>query len=423
MLEAEAIEYIHRFGWEKHTPGLERMRELLAALGHPEQGLKFVHAAGTNGKGSMCAMLSSILRAAGFRVGMNTSPHLVRFEERIQVDGKMIPGPALAELVEKIRPAADAMAEHPTEFELITAIAFLWFQAQKCDIVVLETGLGGALDASNVIDTPEVAVLTAMGMDHASILGNTLTEVAKAKAGIIKPGGQVVSFGGAPEADTVFRQVCREQKAVLTEVKFERITNVDTSLQGTKFDCAPYGTLELPLLGTYQVRNALTAITAAESLRREGWQISDEAVRRGLASARWPGRLELLRKKDPVVLLDGAHNPHGMRSTVDSLRRLLPEKKAVLVLGMMADKDVDTMLTLVEPIAASICTVRPESSRAMAAEELARRVRERGIPAQAFESADRALRAAAAEAGPGGAVCILGSLYLAGEVLETLETM
>lgn len=423
MNSTETIDYIHSFGWEKHTPGLTRIRLLLERLGNPERELRFVHVAGTNGKGSTCTMLASVLRRAGYRVGLNTSPHLVRFEERIQVDGELIPGEALARLVECIRPVADSMEEHPTEFELITALAMLYFRERKCDIVVLETGLGGALDASNVIDAPEVAVLTAMGMDHCGLLGNTMREVAEAKAGIIKPHGAVVSFGGCLEADEVFRRTCRERGATLREVDFRRIQDPSESLAGTTFHCEPYGELRLPLLGDYQAKNALLAVTAAEVLRERGWAISPEHIREGLASVSWPGRLELLRPRNPAVLLDGAHNPHGMMATVESLMGLLPGKKVDLVLGMMADKDVDEMLNLLTPVAGQVFTVTPDSPRAMAAEELARRVAERGIPAHSCETAAQALEQAVRCAREGGTVCVLGSLYLAGEVLETLENI
>ena len=423
MNPTEAIAYIHTFGWEQHAPGLTRIRRLLELLGNPERSLRFVHAAGTNGKGSTCAMLASMLQKAGYQVGLNTSPHLVRFEERIRINGEMIPGETLAALVERIRPLADAMEEHPTEFELITVLALLYFKEEACDIVVLETGLGGELDASNVIDTPEVAILTAMGLDHSALLGNTLSEVASAKAGIIKPHGQVVSFGGCPEADAVFRRTCAKQGASLYQADFSRIGHPVETLSGTRFTCAPYGELTLPLLGDYQTKNAMLAITAAEVLREHGWKLTNEAIREGIAAARWPGRLELLRPAHPAVLLDGAHNPHGMRATVDSLKKLLPDRKAVLVLGIMADKAVDEMLDLLVPLTSEVFTVTPDSPRAMKSSELADRILSRGIPARPCLSPADALRRAVSRAGSEGVVCVLGSLYLAGEILETLETL
>ena len=328
MTGEEAIAYIHSYQWEKHEPGLRRIRELLHALGDPQKDLKFVHVAGTNGKGSTCTMLAAVLHVAGYRVGLNTSPYIVTFHERIQVDGRMIPDQALSELTERVRPAAEAMEEHPSEFELITAIAMLYFKEQHCDIVVLEVGLGGALDASNVIDCPEVAVLTAMGLDHVALLGPSLTEVAGAKAGIIKAGGTVVSYGGCPEADAVFRSVCAERGAALKEVDFSRLGSSELSLNGAAFDFAPYKGLRIPLLGAYQVRNAAVAITALAVLRETGWAVPADAIRQGLAAVSWPGRFEVLRR-EPVFLLDGAHNAHGMRAAVESLKALFPDQKLV----------------------------------------------------------------------------------------------
>ena len=218
-----ALEYIHAVQWAGHKPGLSRTRTLLAALGDPHKKLRFVHVAGTNGKGSTAAMLASCLQAAGYRVGLYTSPFINRFNERIQVNGEQIPDDALVRLVERVRPAADAMADVPTEFEIITALGMLWFAEEKCDIVVLEVGLGGTLDSTNVIDPPECAVITALGMDHVKELGPTIADIAAAKAGIIKPGSPVVSYGGVPEADAVIARVAREQNAPLTVVDLSRL--------------------------------------------------------------------------------------------------------------------------------------------------------------------------------------------------------
>ena len=219
----QAMEYIHAVQWAGHKPGLSRTRTLLAALGDPQQQLKFVHVAGTNGKGSTAAMLASCLQAAGYRVGLFTSPFINRFNERIQVDGQQIPDEELVQLVERVQPAADAMTDVPTEFEIITALGMLYFARKQCDIVVLEVGLGGTLDSTNVIENPECAVITALGMDHVRELGPTLADIAAAKAGIIKPGCPVVSYGGVPEADAVIRRVAAEQNAPLTEVDFHNL--------------------------------------------------------------------------------------------------------------------------------------------------------------------------------------------------------
>ena len=423
MTGQEAVAYIDTFQWQAHAPGLERIRTLLHALGDPQKELKFVHVAGTNGKGSVCAYLASVLRCAGYRVGLCTSPFLEDFRERIQVDGKLIPPEVLGELTELARPAAEAMEDHPTEFELITAVAMLYFRRCRCDIVVLEVGLGGALDASNVIDVPEAAVITAMGMDHAAILGPTLGDIAAAKAGIIKPGGAVVSFGGCPEADAVIRERCREQGAQLTEVDFSRLRVVGTGLDGTDLEFAPYGALHVPLVGLYQAKNAAVAVTTVEVLEKRGWEISRRALEQGLTSVCWPGRLEVVRRAGPVILRDGAHNAHGMAATVESLRALFPGKKLTILMGVMADKDVEDMLKLLAPIAGQVFTVRPESPRAMPAEELAALVNRYGVPAVPCAGVAAGLQAAAEAAGADGAVCALGSLYLVGEVRRAADLL
>ena len=415
MTGQEAIDYIHSFNWEKHEPGLHRIRELLHLLGDPQNQLKFVHVAGTNGKGSTCACMASILRSAGYRVGLNTSPYLVTFHERIQVDGVMISNHELSTLVEQVRPVAESMSEHPTEFELITAIALLHFVQKNCDIVVLEVGLGGGLDASNVIPVPEVAVLTAMGIDHAAILGNTLPEIASAKAGIIKPGGTVVSYGTCPEADAVFRRVCAAQSAHFTEVDFSRLNTKKLSLQGASFDFAPYAGLHLPLAGLYQLKNAATAITAMEALQKNGWSIPESAIRAGLASVQWPGRFEVLRHA-PIFLLDGAHNAHGLSAAAESLTTLFPNQKLVFLLGVLADKDVDQMLELLSPLAKQVFVVQPDSSRALESTTLHQMLLARGIPSQVCESVETGVSAATEFAGADGVVCALGSLYFSGDV-------
>ncbi len=422
MTGQEAIAYIHAHQWQRHAPGLTRMRALLRALGDPQRGQKFVHVAGTNGKGSTCACIAAVLQEAGYRVGLNTSPYLVEFHERIRVNGEMISDRALGRLMERIRSAAETLAEHPTEFELITAAALLYFRQMCCDISVLEVGLGGALDASNVIDVPEAAVLTAMGMDHVALLGPTQADVAAAKAGIIKCGGAVVSYGGCPEADAVFRRVCRERGAALTEVDFSRLRLHSLGLEGAVFDFAPYGDLRLPLAGAYQVKNAAVAVTALELLRQKGWAADGDSIRRGLARVRWPGRFEVLRRS-PVFLLDGAHNVHGMAAAAESLRTLFPGRRAVFLLGLLADKDVSGMLDLLRPLAERVFTLRPDSPRAMEAEALAALLAERGVSARACGTVEEGISDAVQAAGQGGIVCSLGSLYLSGAVRRAVERL
>ena len=289
--------------------------------------------------------------------------------------------------------------------------------------MVLEVGPCGALDASNVIETPEVAVITAMGLDHMAQLGPTLTDIAEAKAGIIKPSGAVVSYGGCPEADAVIRRTCAENGAELTEVDFSRLQERSLDLDGAVFDCAPYEGLHLPLAGVYQLKNAAVAITVAEVLRRRGWSISDDAIRWGLAAVRWLGRFEVLRRAGPLILLDGAHNAQGMAAAAESLRRLLPGRKAVLLLGVLADKDVEPMLDAIAPLAEAEVTVTTPSPRAMGAEELRQHLLPRGIPACACVSVEEGVRTAVLAAGADGAICALGSLYTSAAVRSAVAKL
>ena len=417
----EALAYIHAVHWQGHKPGLDRTRALLAALGDPHKGLRFVHVAGTNGKGSTAAMLDSCLRCAGYRVGLFTSPYINRFNERIQVDGVPIPDGDLVRLVEQVRPAASAMADVPTEFELITALGMLYFVQERCDIVVLEVGLGGALDSTNVIDPPACAVITALGMDHVKELGPTLADIAAAKAGIIKPGSPVVSYGGAPEADRVIADAAAACGAPLTVADFARLTLRGAGLEGQTFDYDGLTGLTLPLLARYQPRNAVVAIEALRALRARGWQIPDSAIRQGLAQVRWPGRFELLRR-DPPFLLDGSHNAHGMRATADSLRALFPGEKFVFLVSIMADKDADEMLRLLLPLAKGFVTVTAPSPRAIPASELAARIEALGGRAEPAGGIPAAV-ARVWELAAGGPAAALGTLYFSGEVREAVADL
>lgn len=416
-----AMEYIHAVQWVGHKPGLTRTRTLLAALGDPHKQLKFVHVAGTNGKGSTAAMLASCLRAAGYHVGLYTSPFINRFNERIQVDGEQIGDEELVRLVEKIKPAADAMTDVPTEFEIITALGMLYFAEKHCDIVVLEVGLGGTLDSTNVIDAPECAVITALGMDHVKELGPTIADIASAKAGIIKEGCPVVSYGGVPEADAVIEKKAAEMYAPLTVVDFNKLRYDGGNLDEVTFDFDGLDGIKLPLIGSYQPKNAAVAITTLRVLRKNGWNIPEEAIRQGLETVSWPGRFELLRHS-PAFLLDGSHNAHGMRATVQSLRDRFPGEKFVFLVSIMADKDVSEMLALLEPLAKQFVTVAAHTPRAMPAETLAERIRAAGFSAEAAPTIEDGV-ARALELGGNGPVCALGTLYFSGDVRQAFEKL
>ncbi len=400
-------------------PGLSRCLALLERLDRPQTRLHYIHVTGTNGKGSTCACIASILRCAGLRVGLFTSPALEHFAERVQVDGVPIPAETLAALDGEVKAAVAGMEDPPTEFEQATALALLHFARSGCDLVVLEVGLGGGEDATNVIPPPEVAVFTAMGLDHTGILGSSLEAIATAKAGILKPGCIAVSYGNQPSCNRVFAERCAALGIPLVPVDFNRLGAVAADLRGSRFTLAPYGAMTLPLLGEYQLRNALTAVTVVEQLRSRGWHIPTAAIAEGLAEVRWPGRLELLQE-GPTFLLDGSHNPQGLQATVESLTRLLPQRPVILM-GVMADKDVETMLGLLLPVAEGFVTVTPDNPRALSAERLAERIRAAGGTATTCSTIAEGVRTAEHLAGQEGAVCALGTLYFSAEVRAALK--
>ena len=415
MSYADALDYIHHVAWRGSNLGLERTRELLERIGNPQKQLKFIHVAGTNGKGSTCSMIANTLSIAGYNTGLYISPFITRFNERMQMNGQMISDETLAEITAFVKPHADAMADHPTEFELITVIAFEYFFRSKADVIVLEVGMGGELDSTNVIDKPELAIITNIGLDHTQELGPTIADIARAKAGIIKPGCDVLIYDQNPEADEIFKSVCREKGAELTVTKHERITNVSVSLDALKFDCEPYGALTCGLVGTYQAKNAAVVITAIELLQNKGWNISAEQLKSGLASVRWPARFEILMRK-PVFVADGGHNPQGIQAVAASLIEHFPNRKITFLIGVMADKDISHMIDSLAPLASGFVTVTPNNPRALSADVLAAMLQGRGCSAISCGSVGEGVSRAIELAGSDGVVCALGSLYLLGDV-------
>ena len=409
------LEYIHHVKWVGAKPGLERTRELLEKLGNPEKSLKFIHIAGTNGKGSTAAMISSVLKTAGYKTGLYTSPYIVRFNERMQINGVQISDEELELTTDLVRPYADAMTDAPTEFEMITALAMLYFQRNGCDIVVLEVGMGGELDSTNVIDTPELAVITAMGLDHTAELGGTLAEIASAKAGIIKAGGDVVVYGAEPEAYAVFEEKSAAVGARLTKTDFSKLDIRELSLAGARLDFGGLKDIFVPLSGTYQPNNCALALTALLKLRDKGYAISDEQIKTGIAATSWPGRFEVLSQK-PLIIADGAHNPHAIEAAASSIRELLGENKPVFVIGVMADKDVEHMTEMLVPLAKGFIAVTPSNPRALKADRLAELLCSEGADAVATASIPEGIAQAKALAGETGAVVALGSLYFAADV-------
>ena len=300
----EALHYIHSVCWKGSVPGLERISALLDKMGHPERKLKFIHVTGTNGKGSTCAMLASMFTKAGYKTGLYTSPYLIRFNERIQIDGVQIPDEEICEITEYIKPLADSIFEQPTEFEMVTALGFEYFARHNCDLVVCEVGMGGEFDATNVILPPEVAIICNIGLDHTEVLGDTLEKIAATKSGIIKPGCDAVIYREAPSVEAVIEARCKEVGAKLHKADFADIRLISHDLTGQVFDWERFHALKLPLLGDHQLHNAAVALTAATVMQQRGWHITDEQIREGLADVRWPGRFDV-RRKDPLFIIDG----------------------------------------------------------------------------------------------------------------------
>ena len=435
MTYEEALEYIHSVCWQKKTPGLARIGELLGKLGEPQKSLRFIHVAGTNGKGSTCAMLASVLCAAGCRVGLYTSPFIVRFNERMQIDGVQIADGELAEITEYVRPFAEAMEDSPTEFELITAIALVYFARRKCDYVVLEAGMGGRLDSTNIIDAENVAVsvITGIAMDHTAFLGDTDVKIAAEKAGIIKKGVPVV-FGGAhtpvgAKADcevdpyacaAVIKAKAEEMGAPYSESHPEALRNVSSDIFGSRFDFGKYKDVYIPLAGVYQPYNAATVFAVLDILASQGADLAENAVKQGLAAVKWPGRFEILCR-EPLVISDGGHNPEGIDAAVESAKTYFSEKIQLLS-GVMADKDYAHMAARMSEVACRAFTVRPDSYRALSAGEFAAVFEQDGVPAQGFATVKDAVFAAM-DAGleSGKPTLCLGSLYMYGEVKAAVE--
>ena len=418
MTVNEALTYIHSVSWKGSIPGLSRTQELLERIGNPQDRLKFVHIAGTNGKGSTAAMLASIFRAAGYRTGLYTSPYITCFNERMQVNGEMISDEELAEITEFIRPHAEAMQDHPTGFELVTAIAMEYFARHGCDIVALEVGLGGELDSTNVISTPEVSVICNIGLDHTEVLGDTLEKIAAAKAGIIK-GGDAVIYRGSESVERVFAQRCAETNTRLHRADFDGIRLISHSFAGQVFDCGARKNIELPLLGEHQRKNAAVVLATVDALTAKGWRISEAQLREGLRTVSWPGRFELL-SKSPVFIVDGGHNPQCMAALAKNMQDYLSDRPLTALTGVMADKDYLDRYRLVAPYIARFVTVTPDNPRALPAPELAKMLEQFGKPVTACETVEAGVKTAIAQTAENEAVLAFGSLYMVGTIRATV---
>ncbi len=425
MTYEQAIEYIHSVCWKGSRPGLERITELCTRLGNPQDDLKFIHVTGTNGKGSTCAMTESVLRCAGYKTGLFTSPYVKFFNERIRINGADASNERLAYATSLVKPHADAMEDAPTEFELITAIGFMLFKLEGCDIVILEAGMGGRLDSTNVIKNSVVSVITGVALEHTEYLGDTVEKIAYEKAGIIKEGCPVV-YGGSDikEQGAAYKVIsarASELGAPLHLVDYDALDLKEATLDGTVLDYKEHADIQLSLLGLYQPQNCARALEIIEVLRLAGYIIDDFALQDGIKKTVWRARFEKLRG-DPIVLYDGSHNPEGIEVAARTLKHYFGDKKVNILTGVMADKDYRGMMGTLAPLVNKAFAVTPDNPRALEAKDLKSVFRRLRVKCSAFDSIQKAVDTAVSESKKDGSPLIcLGSLYMYAEISDAVE--
>lgn len=417
--EARAyIDKTERFGIK---PGLERITKMLAYLGNPQDKLKFVHVAGTNGKGSVSTMIASILACEGYRTGLFTSPYVLDFRERFMINGNMITEEEFAEIMTRISTVNDILEKSGcclTQFEIITAVAVLWFAQKECRVVVLECGLGGRLDSTNIIKEPLCSVITKISMDHTDILGDTLEQIAGEKAGIIKPNcPTVLAPNQAEEVLGVIAETCAERNSPLTICTTDA---VEVKSMTPTVNHIFYGNtrLMIPFAGPHQIENAVTAVNAARVINERGLEIREENIANGIAAARIPARFEIL-SSNPLVILDGAHNPDGIDALCRSIDALLDGRSVIGVIGMLRDKAYEEALSKIIPRFDMVFTVSPDNPRALSAKELAAcavKYAGEGVPVKPVENLKKAAERAVGMVDEASVVVVCGSLYLASEM-------
>jgi dihydrofolate synthase/folylpolyglutamate synthase len=424
-----AIEYLYNLKIYGMSLGLERIEHLLKELDSPHKGLKAVHVAGTNGKGSVCAMLSSILSAADCKVGLFTSPHLISFEERIMVNQKKIPKNKVCHLVERIKPISESMVasgkfDHPTFFETACAMAFSHFHDENVDFAVLEVGLGGRLDATNVV-TPLASVITTIALDHTHVLGTTLEEVAREKAGIIKEHVPVVTGIEDDDILNIIENTCSEKNCKLYSHKdYGNYVNKESNLDSQTFNIElkdhRYEDLKIPLLGEHQLNNALIAALTVWVLKKKGIIIPNLSVRRGFETTLWPARLEIVQK-NPYIVLDCAHNPAGMRALNSALKGIFGHHRFTFVIGIMRDKDIPKIIEEIIPLAGNIIITKPKFERASESEKIEEEVKKHMSNVIVIEDVKEAIKHAKNNAEKEDVICITGSIFNVGEAIIALK--
>ena len=419
----EALEYINdkdKFG---SRLGLDSIGKLLNLLGSPQEGLKYIHIGGTNGKGSTSSYLAHILETGGYKVGLFTSPYIERFNERIQINGKDIPDEALGRITSLIKEKADIMVEegfeHPTTFEIVTAIGFMYFKEENVDYCILEVGLGGRFDSTNIISSSIASVITTIDYDHIDILGDTLGKIAYQKAGIIKKNGLVICYPQDEEVLEVIREVAKENNAEVNISPMENITIKQVSNSGAVFDFTynqiSMKDIRISMLGEYQVYNATLALTTLLVLKDKGLvELTEEQIREGLIKTRWPGRLEVIREK-PIFLIDGAHNVQGIKQLKKAIN-LFEYDNLILGIGILKDKDFSHMIELLAPIADEIIATEINMPRKLSAEDLSMEIKKYNKSVVVEKDTKKAIEKAYELAGQNDLIVFGGSLYLIGEI-------
>ena len=420
----EALEYLKKAAERGSVLGLSRVAELLRLSGDPQDKIKTVHITGTNGKGSFGAMLTSVLKSAGYKVGGFSSPAITKVTDCFRISGEEISEQEFADIIGEIAPICESMDEKPTEFEVLTAAAFELFVRRDCDIAVVECGMGGDLDSTNVIKAPVLSVITNVQKDHSAFLGDTIAEIASHKCGIIKQGRPVYFGGNSEEAYEIAAETAKKMGSELFLPDYSCFSWTDEGFGTDGFEFTYKGEkLHIPLLGTYQAENAVNVLSCIEILRREGIDIPASAVKSGLADVKWHGRFEVV-DREPLIIYDGAHNPDGIRCAADSIRRYFGGRKVALLIGVMADKEYGLYADMLGELAERAFAVKPDNPRALDSEKLAQTLSERGLETIPFSELAEGVKAAYGYAKEQGIPLIaLGSLYMYREFMEALEAI
>ncbi len=420
----ESLKYIeetHKFGMRL---GLDNIEKLLELLGNPQDKLNIIHVAGTNGKGSTCSFITSILKGSGYKVGLYTSPYLETFTERIRINGINIPQEDVARIVTLIKKKIDYMVangyHYPTEFEIVTAMAFYYYYEQNVDFVALEVGLGGRYDATNVIKTSKVSVITSISLDHVGILGDTIAKIAYEKGGIIKENGVAIVYDQSDEAKDVIKSICKEKNAQYIEARFDNVKIIKSDINSQTYSCKlmdkKYNDLEIELIGEHQINNSIVALNTIEYLNKtENLNINEDAIRLGLINTRWPGRIEKIMDK-PTFIIDGAHNEDGAKSLARALEKNFNNKKSTLLIGMLEDKDIDGVLDILMPYFDKVITTTPDNPRAIDCEILKEKISKYTDDVISKSNIEEAVKYTFDNAGEDDVIISAGSLYMIGTV-------